>query len=1285
MLIPTGRREDYRDKIISRMVMSGDKIIMKRYLILYFFLTLLNAGADAQQGGLPFIRNFRPQEYRTSPQNWAIVQDPRGVIYVGNNDGILVYAGSGWRLIKQQGVSALAIDSTGKVYVGLDNDIGFLQPEPTGLFQYHSLKERLPEESRSINQCYSVFSIPGRIIFQTSDKIYIYSNSSGNIKVLEIDEGLYWSFEANKNFYATIKGKGLYWLQNDSLVLAPGGELFARESVATMMPYKKNEILISTYHKGIFVYSTVDKPKLTKPAGFEKVDEFIYNNDACCGIKLYNGDYAVGTIQGGIIVFTIDGKIKNIYNKGNGLQDNSVYWLYSDQNQQIWAALDNGISLIQYNLPFTQYTETNGLNGGIMCLKMYNNKIYAGTSQYLYVQEQNGNFKPIEGTESQNFYLFTAHNTLLLANLSGVFEIKDDKAIPVNATSGTTISSVVSALSICMLPGKPDMLLIGATNGLFLLKYKGNSWYLEERIKGFTKPAYKLEMDESGNIWASTFLDLYRLRLNSDLDSIDSELLCTREIGLPSNYANAFKLASGKVVFCSERGVYNYINERNIFVPDPDFVMLNAKVTQFVQLNNQDILYEQILNNGNSEKGILKYENGKFRKYSTPFEKFKDIGGGDSPYNICEGPDGSILYGMSLGILRYDPSLEVSYDRPFNTLVRTVESGDSLLYGGEDFTYPYSSKSSGLELPYSLNNLMFHFSAAFYEDAEKNMFSYRLVGLDSNWSEWTHDSKTKYTNLSEGRYIFQVRSRNQYNITGSTASYSFSILPPWYRTGWAILLYFMVFILFLIVVMKLYTRRLAKQKVVLEKIVDERTAEVLDQKKKIQENNEELTRSNDKLNDYIKELNDTNEKLRNTLEIVNSQKEEIEGAHQQITDQNSELKRYRSHLEQLVEERTKELLLAKNKAEESDRLKTAFLQNMSHEIRTPMNGILGFLELLKEPDLDDANKSNYLDIINNSGQRLLNTINDIIELSRIESNQLSVHTTKFNVGEVLEYHLNFFRHQAEERNLSLTITSSLEERKLMLVSDRHILDNILTNLINNAIKFTIVGGVEFGHYLEANSVVFYVKDTGIGIPADRIEAIFDRFVQADMKNTRTHEGSGLGLAIVKGYLDLINGKIWVKSEIDKGSIFFISLPYHYNTEEIEERTEKKRANHSQLKDKMTILIAEDDQNGFLYLKSILKKLTQNIVHVKNGREAVELVRTNPDISLVLMDIKMPDMNGLDATMAIRKFNKSITIIAQSAYAFAEDKEMAIESGCNDYISKPINSKELLQVIARYTT
>jgi len=331
----------------------------------------------------------------------------------------------------------------------------------------------------------------------------------------------------------------------------------------------------------------------------------------------------------------------------------------------------------------------------------------------------------------------------------------------------------------------------------------------------------------------------------------------------------------------------------------------------------------------------------------------------------------------------------------------------------------------------------------------------------------------------------------------------------------------------------------------------------------------------------------------------------------------------------MLQQQNEELEIARKRVEESNRLKTVFLQNMSHEIRTPMNGILGFLELMKEPDTDEDQRHQYMDVINKSGKRLLDTITNIIEISKIESGQAIPRLSEVDTVELIHYLYFFFRPQAEEKGLSLELAGYMEGDGAVIETDHHLLESILTNLIHNAIKFTREGKVEFGNYREGNRLVFFVRDTGIGIPEDRHEAVFDPFVQADLNMIRQHEGSGLGLSIVKAYVEMLGGSVRLDSEAGRGSAFRFIVPY----KSVARKNEAQEKNTTVLPGKkLNILVAEDDEFSYQYLETILNHPGYRLLRTTNGKDTIREVRENPDISLVQMDIKMPLMNGLDGCL-----------------------------------------------------
>jgi len=381
-----------------------------------------------------------------------------------------------------------------------------------------------------------------------------------------------------------------------------------------------------------------------------------------------------------------------------------------------------------------------------------------------------------------------------------------------------------------------------------------------------------------------------------------------------------------------------------------------------------------------------------------------------------------------------------------------------------------------------------------------------------------------------------------------------------------------------------------------------------------------------------------------------------------------------------------EIVQAKEKAEESDRLKSAFLANMSHEIRTPMNGILGFAELLREPGLTGEMQQKYIEIIGKSGKRMLNIINDIVDISKIEAGLMTLDIKESDINEQIEYAYTFFKPEAEAKGIKLSFKNTLPRKEAIIKTDSEKLYAILTNLVKNAIKYTKAGSIEFGYKMaetQSNaSLQFYVKDTGIGIPKNRQEAIFERFIQADIADKMAYQGAGLGLTISKAYVEMLGGKIWVESEEGIGSTIYFTLPYNAQPakETIVWQTtpSEKKENFRKLK----ILIAEDDEVSEMLIDSYIKMVGKEILKARTGIEAVEICRDNPDTDLILMDIRMPDMGGYEATRQIRQFNKEVVIIAQTAHGLTGDKEKAIEAGCNDYIAKPIKKSELLQVLQK---
>jgi len=370
----------------------------------------------------------------------------------------------------------------------------------------------------------------------------------------------------------------------------------------------------------------------------------------------------------------------------------------------------------------------------------------------------------------------------------------------------------------------------------------------------------------------------------------------------------------------------------------------------------------------------------------------------------------------------------------------------------------------------------------------------------------------------------------------------------------------------------------------------------------------------------------------------------------------------------------------KQAAEESDRLKAAFLANISHEIRTPMNGILGFSELFKEPDLTGEEKEEYIDLIHQSGLRMLNLINDLMDISKIDAREVKLQITETSANKLLREVEAFFKPAAKKKGVELRCTMALSDNDSFMTTDCLKLNQIITNLIQNALKFTTKGSIDFGYNKKKAGLEFFVIDTGRGIPADKKEKIFERFQQVDNSLTRAHEGAGLGLSISKAYVEMLGGTIHVESKEGVGSTFTFTHPYKQIKKQQAQSNKDKVLSTCNSALAFCLLIVEDDEVSTLLLKRSLKNQNISILCAENGWEAVELVQCHPEINLVLMDLKMPVMSGYDATKKIKQLRPDLPVIAQSAFTTKEEKQKAREAGCSNFITKPINNTELHNLI-----
>ena len=719
-----------------------------------------------------------------------------------------------------------------------------------------------------------------------------------------------------------------------------------------------------------------------------------------------------------------------------------------------------------------------------------------------------------------------------------------------------------------------------------------------------------------------------------------------------------------------KKGIYKYNKKTDSFIPDETFSFIfknkQQDIYSFIEQANGDVWISQ-LNKKPGSIGIARRNiDGTYTWDSAPFNRIPEM----MVLSFYVEENGDAWIGGSEGIFKFNSSKEKKYDTEFNASIRNVRiNSDSTLFAGNYFTTKNNLKYFSLdqneifkkELDYLYNSILFEFSSTDFNDEYETNYQYFLEGYEVDWSSWSKNTKKEYTNLPEGEYNFRVRARNIYGIISKESSFEFTITPPWYRTIIAYILYGIVAFIFIWFVVKFYTRRLKKEKENLEQIVKKRT----------------------------KDLHEINTQLEEKQADLEIKQEEITTQAENLVNANKELEKHKCNLEQIVKKRTSELVIAKEKAEESDRLKSAFLTNMSHEIRTPMNAIIGFSSLLNDPDMGNKEKEDMRFHITHNSYMLLHLIDDIIDLAKIEAGQLKINKQICNINLIFNELLKTFNEHKQNINkqdVRILIHKKVENKNFIIHTDPIRLQQVLSNLIDNALKYTEKGFVEFGYILEDTSkngnIKFFVKDTGIGLSKDQQAIIFRRFTKVENNKQKIYRGAGLGLAISKNLVNLLGGDIWVNSETNKGSTFYFTIPYIKEPEKEEHIEIKKPKMPDHEWPEKTILIAEDEESNYIYFKMLLSRTKANILHADTGKKAVEICLKNK-VDLILMDIKMPEMDGFEATKIIKKENTDIPIIALTAFAMENDEKISLKAGCNAYISKPVNESKLLMLLNKF--
>ncbi|MCP5049964.1 MAG: response regulator, partial [bacterium] len=1220
-----------------------------------------------QTGGLKHFSNYPRVDYSAHSQNWSILQDKRGIIYIGNHTSLIEFDGVSWRKINvpNRNVNSMAIDDTGIIYVGGNNEIGFLAPDPKGNLKYVSLLGYLENNHRNFSNVWRTHCTKEGIYFRTSRFLFRWNPVSKTMNKwqTQLENKFRFSFAWQGKLFIQKAGTPLMQMINNRLTAIPGGNVFNSNQVYVIAPYESQRWLIGTRSNGFYIYDGIKARHLSPAAaGHDLKGKNIYY-----GIPLINGDFAIATQRGGLFIMTIIPpreneeptiRIKKTLDETSGLSDNRVNYVFQDSGGNLWLALNNGLAKIEHRSGISIYDDRLNLPGLVQTLSRHGPQkdLYAGTDRGLYRLGPGGRFHPVPGITSQCWSLLSIDETLLVAAFDGVARVGpgiDPKHRIIPYPSYLLHRSRTN----------PNRIWLGTRQGLVSLFFDAHdksprSLTVEHIFANPAREISKIVEDQEGNLWLGT-LAAGVLRVTFSSAGTIKEPAVTgynESHGLTRGTVRVFK-AAGHIMFATDNGIFRFDEKDNLFSPDTTLGdkyagRPNGKGVFFIVEDKKKNIWFH--SESRNIQAILQPDN-TYKLYQTPFLRIADA----QVSAIYPDPDGNtIWFAGNNGLMRYDTRVKKNYRFDFPTLIRNVKVNGNPIFNG------YKTKLFAPVIPYKDRNLRFEFAAPFFQAETSTRYRFFLEGYEDQWSPFTPETKKDYTNLDAGKYTFRVQAQNIYLDVSREARFQFKILPPWTQTWWAFIIYFIAALLVMFLVVQWRSGKLEREKQKLAKIIQQRT-------KEIQEKNLLLERKTD-----------------------------------QLEEQSGKLK-------------------------ELDKAKSRFFANISHEFRTPLTLIMGPLDRMITGTGDEEQEKTFNMMLRNS-QRLLRLINQLLQLSKFDSGSMKLQASQQDIVSFLKGIAASFDSVTNTNGPRLTFHS--KEEHIPLHFDAEKLEEVILNLLSNAIKFTppngeitVTAAIDPAKdpQFPAGSLDIGVSDTGAGIPQDQLEFIFDRFYQSDSTWEHHRKGSGIGLSIVKELVELHHGTIQVQRREGTGTRFTLRLPLgtqHLKPREIAHPTERPRqpAGPREIPDhyinmmeeeppqppgptdtaqeetqleleagagaepgaepgankKDIILVVEDNAEVRDFIKGSLEPL-YIIKEAADGQEGIKkALEIIPD--LIVSDIMMPGTDGYELCRQLKTNVRTshIPIVLLTAKASDDSVIAGLETGADDYIAKPFNTKIL---------
>lgn len=1155
--------------------------------------------------GLFYVQSFAPESYGGTAQNLAITQGKDDLIYVGNGAGVLEYDGASWRLIPIPNGGAafsLAVDESGRVFVGSEGDVGFLAPDPLGQMRFESLVEKIPEEDRDFSHAWTTFVTSEGVYFQTPEVILRWTGEEMRTWRPQ-KRHFYLSYVVNDTYYVRA-GNELFTLSDDELLLQLGGESFVGQRIRSLLPYAENAFLVATAMDGIYRCLTDGPPQKACQRFNPDLTEMLANLRPFHTTVLPDGRLAIGTARRGLMLLDQEGRLQRIVDEASGLRTNRVWFTYLDRQGGLWLALDDGLARVEVTSPLTYFDKATGLTGAVTGMARHRGHFYASTTLGLYklgdpVDGTAPRFAAIPEVQTPCWSLLATPQGLVAGCYAGGYNLDQRRWV---------WSDLGAVMSMHYSEHPPNHLYLATQKGVF--RVDPETWHEPHPIESIHEGAGGIVGDDQGRLWMhSSPGTILRFEPAPSPEHPASVLQFGSESGLPPGVITPHRL-DDRLLFYSPDGLLrldpqNGTDRSARFVPDTTFdTFLDS--SEIVSLT-EDEKGRVWLAAGQDSGVAVPQGNGSYSFAPTALRRVPNM----QPYTMYAETEGPLWVGVPHGIIRLDTSSSPDLSQGYSARIRRITTAaGTLLYDG-------AQPRPQVVVPYAENALRFVFAAPRFDAPEATEYRTRLG--DENWSAWSTETDKDYTNLWEGRYVFHVQARDVYGVVSREDRFSFRVLAPWYRSWWAYTLYSLSF-----AAMALTFVRLQRKKLRREQAINARLREV-------------------------------------------------------------------------------------------DKLKDEILANTSHELRTPLFGLTGLADSLLDGAAGEipADARPHLEMISNSGRRLSRLINDILDHSRLKQGNLELQLGPVDLRSLTETVLTL--------QSPLVVSKPVELRNAVsanlpaVEADEARVEQILHNLVGNAIKFTPAGYVEVRAQKLGDSIEIVVEDTGIGIAEEDHERIFHAFEQVDSGTQRSFGGTGLGLGVTRRLVELHEGTIGVESEIGQGARFKFTLPVSdepsrppsapdppisrpisiepmpdlpENAEELsrEARTEPKPKPTIDERGipGASILVVDDEPVNRMVLSLYLTKGGYQVAYAEDGPEALRLA-DKESFDLVILDVMMPEMSGYEVCRALRKRHRlvELPVIFLTAKNQVSNLVDGLNAGGNDYLPKPVDREELLARVSTH--